>query len=233
MAMHKIQTSLVAFIAVISLGTAGCCCLGPQQRAETVESNFGQAKEEAPPPAPAPLVIAPAAQPLPAEKEIAPTVAKPIPGPVAVDLRQLAGQHPDLLSFDEATGRLCFFADVTFDSGSNVVRPEARAALGRLGEILTAGAAATVQVNIIGHTDSVPVKKATTIALLKELEKPTNNQGLSEARAEAVAAVLEAAKVDAARVTTSGVGESKPVASNGSAEGRAKNRRVEIWMFTR
>ena len=54
------------------------------------------------------------------------------------------------------------------------------------------------------------------------------NQQLSEKRAEAVKAELIANGVDASLIKTVGYGESKPVASNDTREGRAKNRRVEI-----
>jgi OOP family OmpA-OmpF porin len=45
-----------------------------------------------------------------------------------------------------------------------------------------------------------------------------------------VAQILVAAKVEASRIATKGVGESQPIADNKSAEGKAKNRRVEIFL---
>jgi len=54
------------------------------------------------------------------------------------------------------------------------------------------------------------------------------NQKLSERRAEAVKDVLVKSDIDASRITTVGYGESRPVASNDTDEGRAKNRRVSI-----
>jgi OOP family OmpA-OmpF porin len=54
------------------------------------------------------------------------------------------------------------------------------------------------------------------------------NQNLSERRAAAVNAYLTKRGVDSSRITTKGFGESKPIADNKTAEGRAKNRRVEI-----
>jgi len=74
------------------------------------------------------------------------------------------------------------------------------------------------------------VVKRATIAHLRKLGKPATNMGLSEARAEAVAAVLRAGGVDASRMSTSGRGAADPVASNGTAAGKAKNRRVEIYV---
>ena len=70
-------------------------------------------------------------------------------------------------------------------------------------------------VTIVGHTDSVGSE--------------AYNQGLSERRANAVADYLSAnADVPRSVFTTSGMGESQPVATNETAEGRQLNRRVEI-----
>ena len=54
------------------------------------------------------------------------------------------------------------------------------------------------------------------------------NQSLSQKRAESVKAYLVSAGVQASRMTAKGYGEAKPVADNSTAEGRARNRRVEI-----
>lgn len=153
-----------------------------------------------------------------------------IPEQVAISIQQLADQYPGLFEFDKATGRLRFASDITFDSGSNVVKADARAAITKLGGILSSDVAKGIQSSIVGHTDTDPVKKPATVALLKELGKGTNNQGLSEARAEAVAEILKGAGVEATRISTRGVGESQPDADNRTAAGKAKNRRVEIYL---
>ncbi|OOZ35681.1 OmpA family protein [Solemya velesiana gill symbiont] len=67
---------------------------------------------------------------------------------------------------------------------------------------------------IIGHTDSVGFE--------------AYNQGLSERRAQVVADYLGSLGVSSNRMATKGMGESQPIADNGTEEGRAKNRRVEI-----
>jgi flagellar motor protein MotB len=153
-----------------------------------------------------------------------------IPREVMVKLEDLAKRYPGILDFDPVTGRLRFVADLTFDSGSNVVKPNAKTALTELGTILASPEARNLKVDIVGHTDTDPVKKPQTIALLKELGKPTNNQGLSDARAESVADVLKTARVEPGRITTKGAGDSQPVADNKTAEGKAKNRRVELFL---
>jgi flagellar motor protein MotB len=133
-----------------------------------------------------------------------------IPEKVAIEIQALAEQYKDVFDFDAATGRLRFKADLTFDSGSDAVK--------------------SLRISIIGHTDNDPVKKPGTIARLKELNKAPNNQGLSDARAEAVADVLKAASVEAVRISAKGVGESQPIGPNTGADGKAKNRRVEIFL---
>jgi OOP family OmpA-OmpF porin len=71
-----------------------------------------------------------------------------------------------------------------------------------------------VNVSVQGHTDSIGTE--------------AYNQGLSERRAGAVKDHLVARGVSASRLTAVGFGESNPIASNDTAEGRALNRRVEL-----
>ena len=69
-------------------------------------------------------------------------------------------------------------------------------------------------VTVTGHTDNVGT--------------PAYNQDLSERRATAVAAVLRQGGVSGGRLRTNGAGQWQPIADNGSAAGRAANRRVDI-----
>ncbi|MBL7694911.1 MAG: OmpA family protein, partial [Ferruginibacter sp.] len=69
-------------------------------------------------------------------------------------------------------------------------------------------------VQIDGHTDDVG--------------KDENNQTLSENRAAAVKAYLVSKGIEESRLASAGYGETKPVADNKTAAGRAKNRRVEM-----
>jgi flagellar motor protein MotB len=72
-----------------------------------------------------------------------------------------------------------------------------------------------------GFTDDVPIGEGLR-------QRFAGNVELSKARADAVAGFLVAQGVSAALITSVGLGESHPVASNNTADGRAKNRRVEI-----
>lgn len=69
-------------------------------------------------------------------------------------------------------------------------------------------------VHIVGHTDSIGTK--------------SYNQRLSERRAESVAIYLQHKGISESRISIKGMGESSPITTNNTAEGRAKNRRVEV-----
>lgn len=73
---------------------------------------------------------------------------------------------------------------------------------------------------IVGHTDSVPIKTA----------QFPNNEALSLARAETILKVLEEYVKDKQRISAIGMGDKESIASNGTPEGRASNRRIEITL---
>ncbi len=102
--------------------------------------------------------------------------------------------------------------DILFDTGSDGVKAEGVDELAKVGDILAKYSDDRVQ--IAGHTDSTGDAK--------------KNQELSERRANAVRTVLVSRGVKETQITVAGYGETKPVADNGSPEGRAKNRRVEL-----
>lgn len=75
------------------------------------------------------------------------------------------------------------------------------------------------QVQVVGHTDSIPVQRSNPFQ---------SNQRLSEARAKTIADMLIAQGVPADIITSEGKAAAEPIADNGTREGRARNRRVEI-----
>jgi flagellar motor protein MotB len=77
-------------------------------------------------------------------------------------------------------------------------------------------------VRVVGHTDD---------RMSAGRERFKDGQSLSTARAEAVARLLRGALADASRLSVEGSGASEPIASNATAEGRAKNRRVEVLVM--
>lgn len=76
-----------------------------------------------------------------------------------------------------------------------------------------------VEVDVFGHTDAQG--------------KDSYNQTLSEGRAKAVMDYLVSRGIAASRMTSKGFGETQPISSNESAEGRAQNRRVELLLRTK
>jgi OmpA-OmpF porin, OOP family len=108
--------------------------------------------------------------------------------------------------------KVTFAADAFFDFDKSVLKPEGKA---KLDDLVGKMSGLNLEVIIaVGHTDSVGSDKY--------------NQALSIRRAEAVKAYLVGKGVEKNRVYTEGKGEKQPVADNKTAEGRAKNRRVEI-----
>ncbi len=106
-----------------------------------------------------------------------------------------------------------------FDSGKAELKQEGAIVLKKVGEILKQ--ASNKRVKVLGHTDNVPIR-----GRLKK-RFPTN-LALSEERATNAAHYLLEGGVDSSRMTTEGMGDTKPIASNKLAEGRQKNRRVDI-----
>ncbi len=183
------------------------------------------------PPAEKPAVeVAPAEPPPPPRVVEPPPPPAPLPPAVVKKIEDLSDKYPGLFKLDKDKGMLVFNADVTFDSGSAVVKPEARSALEKLAQILGEDEVKDRRLTIIGHTDTDRVVKPATIESLKSLGKSTDNMGLSEARAESVAAILRTGGVDMSRITTSGKGSTEPVTDNRTSAGKAKNRRVEIFL---
>lgn len=108
--------------------------------------------------------------------------------------------------------KVTFAAEVLFDFDKSVVKPDGKA---KLDDLAAKVRGINLEVVIaIGHTDSVGTDEY--------------NQKLSVRRAESVKAYLASKGIEANRVYTEGKGEKQPVADNRTADGRAKNRRVEI-----
>jgi len=104
-----------------------------------------------------------------------------------------------------------------FKSGSISVDPKGQEALLKLAGALNKKPDVTVTVE--GHTDNKPMNS----------EKIKDNWDLSVLRATSIVRILsDDGKMNPSRITASGRGETNPVSDNGSAEGRAKNRRTEI-----
>jgi len=112
----------------------------------------------------------------------------------------------------DANGKIVLHG-IKFDTGKATIKPESKAQLDEVGKLLNGNP--TLKLSIEGHTDNVGNKDS--------------NQKLSEARAKSVKDFLVAnSKIDAARLSTKGFGDTKPVADNSTDAGKAENRRVEL-----
>ena len=194
-----------------------------------------RAPEPAPEPAPAPAPKVEAAEPTPAPPTPveasataeAPALApepepqpEPEPEPVVVpaaaaEPAPAAAPAPAPVPAAAAAPsaeKVTFEADTFFDFDKFTLKPAGKAKLEDLVSKLTGTDIEVVVAT--GHTDSVGTE--------------AYNQKLSMRRANAVKAFLVSKGIPADRVFTEGKGESKPVASNKTSEGRAKNRRVDV-----
>jgi outer membrane protein OmpA-like peptidoglycan-associated protein len=126
---------------------------------------------------------------------------------------QLRAQLNAILETREtARGLVVNVSDVLFDFDSANLKPGAREKVMRIAAILRAHSDLKIEVD--GHTDNVGTD--------------AYNQRLSERRAESVRSGLVQQGISREVVGTAGFGESRPVATNGTASGRQQNRRVEI-----
>ncbi|MEO8922073.1 MAG: outer membrane protein OmpA [Caldimonas sp.] len=144
-------------------------------------------------------VPTPAPAPMPAPAPGAAPAPAPAPAPAAVIVAP-------------TSEKVTFAADAFFDFDKAVLKPEGRA---KLDDLTSKMGGLNLEVIIaVGHTDSIGTA--------------AYNQRLSVRRADAVKDYLVSKGIEKNRVYTEGKGEKQPVADNKTAEGRAKNRRVEI-----
>jgi chemotaxis protein MotB len=136
-------------------------------------------------------------------------------------VNELDNEYEELKGFVEIEAEenqvtIRMMGEATFDTGKADLRPNFIPLLHKIGEVL---GKTTGEIIIAGHTDNVP--------LIGGLFG--SNLGLSMARAGSVAEfLLRSSTIDPKRLSTMGFGEYRPLTSNDTAEGRQKNRRVEI-----
>lgn len=123
-------------------------------------------------------------------------------------------QYKDMLTVDVAE-------QLFFDSGRADLKDTGKAVLKKVGEALKGYEDKVIRV--VGHTDNVPIKTKVF----------PSNWELSVARATTVVRYLQEVGIPPERMVASGRAEYQPVAENDTAEGRKKNRRIEITLIDR
>ena len=165
------------------------------------------------------IKVAAAATPMPDVPAPAPApVLMPAPAPMRVADIFATEIGLGLLSVNETADRtiVTLRGDGVFASGSAVVTPELIPLLERVGDALKA---LEGNIIVIGHTDNVMAKTGAKFA---------SNLDLSQARANAVKALLAQRAGPAERYTVEGRGDTEALVANDNAANRARNRRVDI-----
>lgn len=131
--------------------------------------------------------------------------------PTYIISARIAESMPDISQNMFSTGRYVSH-NILFDVNSDQLRPESMNVIKEIAGALAKQAA--LKVRIEGHTDSSG--------------DAAKNLDLSKRRAESVKQALIKLGIDGARLTTDGLGQTKPMAPNNTPQGRAENRRVEF-----
>ena len=128
--------------------------------------------------------------------------------------REQAADQIQISRLDDDTLKLDLSSEVSFDVDSSRINRGFYQSLNKVASVL--GQYPQTAVHIIGHTDSTGSDEY--------------NQSLSVRRATSVRGYLTRQGVDGPRTRTEGHGENLPIASNATADGRSRNRRVEIYL---
>lgn len=127
-------------------------------------------------------------------------------------LAEYAADLLDITRLESDALQITTTSDATFAVSSATLSPEAKETLKKIADVLKSYK--TTAIHVVGHTDSAGSAQF--------------NMQLSRERAATVARFLVKQGVDAKRVLTWGRGETEPIVSNASRDGRAANRRVDI-----
>lgn len=154
----------------------------------------------------------------PAKESIAtapplPPAPQATPVPASPDMETQLAAVMEVTQTDQGS-MVNLSGDVAFASSSAELSPSAIEVLGKIADIIAKGAKRTIRIE--GHSDSSGQK--------------AKNQTLSQARANAVRDVFIQRGLNPDAITAVGMGQSKPLVSNATPAGRAKNRRVEIYV---
>lgn len=187
-----------------------CWHTGTWTPADAVVEGCDDMLKPAPTPAPVPTSQSDTVDPAPATA--APAPAEAATGEPAPMAETPAPVPAPAAAAAPTAEKVTFEADAFFDFDKFALKPAGKA---KLADLVSKLKGTDIEVVVAtGHTDSVGTE--------------AYNLKLSMRRANAVKAFLVSKGIPADRIFTEGKGESKPVASNKTSEGRAKNRRVEV-----
>lgn len=116
----------------------------------------------------------------------------------------------DIFSALNTDGHIALY--INFETGKSDIKSESQKTINQVAEMMKANP--SLKISIEGHTDNVG--------------SASENKTLSENRAKAVINAIVAKGIDKTRMTSKGWGQEKPISDNGTEEGKAINRRVEI-----
>ena len=120
--------------------------------------------------------------------------------------------------------KVTFDSGILFNTGSSTLSATAKSSLTQFAGVLKNNADCDVAVQ--GYTDNAGWKNSTPE------QSAQKNLNLSQQRAQAVTNYLQSLGVSSSQIrSTTGYGESNPVADNSTAAGKAQNRRVEVYMY--
>lgn len=132
----------------------------------------------------------------------------------AVLRQKLKNSGVKVVRQEDGSIKLIMPSNITFGNDETMVNPAFVNTLDAIAEVIKQND--NTRIRVIGHTDSIG--------------KAEYNQGLSIKRASAVATEMRVLGVAANRIVSLGMGESQPLADNNYANGRALNRRVELYI---
>jgi outer membrane protein OmpA-like peptidoglycan-associated protein len=132
---------------------------------------------------------------------------------LTVVIKEIMKQDVTASSMFEALSRDGHIAlYINFDTGKSIIRDESKPIIDQIVQMMKVNP--DLKIGVEGHTDNVGT--------------PASNKTLSEARAKSVVSAIVSQGIAPDRLSPAGLGQDKPVADNGTEEGRAQNRRVEL-----
>jgi outer membrane protein OmpA-like peptidoglycan-associated protein len=140
------------------------------------------------------------------------TITLPGGGTISVPTGSLNYNLAQYLDSTQPVPKTFVFDHLNFDTGSTQLTADSTSTVNNLAQVLKAYP--NEQIQLSGHTDNTGAADA--------------NQALSLDRANAIKAMLVGQGVAAERISAQGFGQDRPIASNDSEEGRARNRRTEL-----